>query len=388
MNWKSLTPLLLIVFVDILGMMMIIPLLPFFAMKLGASVFETGVITASYAAMQIIFSPILGRFSDRWGRKKLLIFSQFFLASGFFFLASANSVAFVFFARILSGIGAGNLSLVQAMISDTTTDENRTKAFGLFGAVFGLALTVGPAVSGALAKISWSVPIYSSFALSCISIVLSLLLLPNGLPSKGKGPALSAVVKKFFVQPLPRQCFLQFIFFFCSFAFLISGLGLIMETRFTNSQGEKYGPSEVGYLFGALGIIGILIQGFMLPRLEKMFGDKNLSSAGFLLTLLGYLGVGLSQNQMVFFLACTVFGVGNSLIRPTVTSRLTKSLHKSEEGLALGFSNSLQSLAQVLCPPLGAWFIQQQWIPQLGVLMAGLSLMGYFAGVKKYDSVA
>ncbi|WP_413943275.1 MFS transporter [Bdellovibrio sp. HCB-162] len=388
MNWKSLTPLLLIVFVDILGMMMIIPLLPFFAIKLGASVFETGIITASYAAMQIIFSPVLGRLSDRFGRKTLLLLSQFFLASGFFFLASAQTVGFVFFARILSGIGAGNLSLVQAMISDSTADENRTKAFGLFGAVFGLALTIGPAISGALAKINWSVPIYSSFALSCVSILLTTLLLPKGLPSKGKGPALGSVIKKFIIQPRPRQCFLQFIFFFCSFAFLISGLGLIMEMRFTNSHGEKYGPSEIGYLFGALGVIGIVIQGFMLPKLEKRFGDKNLSSTGFILTLLGYVGVGLSQNVFLFFVACGVFGIGNSLIRPTVTSRLTKSLHKSEEGLALGFSNSLQSLAQVLCPPLGAYFIQQQWVPQLGLLMAGLSLLGYFAGVKQYDSVA
>ncbi|WP_413568624.1 MFS transporter [Bdellovibrio sp. HCB117] len=384
----TLVPLFLVVFVDILGMMMIIPLLPFFAMKMGASVFETGLITAAYAVMQILFSPVLGRLSDRYGRKKLLLLSQVFLAAGFFLLASSSSVTMVFMARILSGVGAGNLSLVQAMIADSTREEERTRAFGLFGAIVGLGLTIGPALTGIFAKIDWTVPIYVSFSLACLSFLLCATLLPNKMPATVARKSIKETLRSFWKTTGTRQCYLQFLLFFCSFAFLVSGLGLIMESRFFTSEGRRYGPSEIGYLFGVLGVIGIVVQGLLLPRLEKTFGNHNLTLSGFLLTILGYLGVGFFHNVYFFFFACGLFGIGNSLIRPTITSRLTKSLHNSDEGIALGFSSSLQSFAHVICPPLGAFLIQHHWVPQLGVLMALLSLMGYVIGLRNQDTVS
>ena len=182
MRRSPLLPIFLIVFVDILGFTMIIPLLPFYAQSMGASDFVVGLLLSSYALCQLVAGPVLGKLSDRYGRKPLLIISQIGTLAGFILLALSKTLWLVFLARIIDGITAGNLSLAQAYISDVTLPEKRAQSFGIIGIAFGVGFTIGPGISGELARMGYIAPILAACALSFTSILCTTFLLPAKAP--------------------------------------------------------------------------------------------------------------------------------------------------------------------------------------------------------------
>ncbi len=189
MRRSPLLPIFLIVFVDILGFTMIIPLLPFYAQSMGASDFVVGLLLSSYAICQLIAGPVLGKLSDQYGRKPLLILSQIGTLIGFILLAASKTLWLVFLARIIDGITAGNLSLAQAYISDVTVPEKRAQSFGIIGIAFGVGFTIGPGISGELARFGYVAPILAACALSFTSILCTTFLLPAKPPlPEGLGP--------------------------------------------------------------------------------------------------------------------------------------------------------------------------------------------------------
>src|SRR5262245_22459201 len=179
---SPLFPIFLIVLVDVLGLTIILPLLPFYAESLGATPAVVGLIVSTYAACQLIAGPPLGHLSDRVGRRPVLLVSQMGTCVGFLILASAHVLWMVFLARIIDGLTAGNLTVAQAYISDVTEPENRAKSFGIIGIAFGLGFLVGPALSGYLAQFSHTYPILAAAALSFTSILCTYFLLPSVAP--------------------------------------------------------------------------------------------------------------------------------------------------------------------------------------------------------------
>jgi Arabinose efflux permease len=177
-----LLPIFLIVVVDILGMTLILPLLPFYAERYGATPQIVGLLIATYAFCQLIAGPMLGKLSDRYGRRPLLIVSQIGTFAGFLVLGWAKTLAWIFFSRFLDGITAGNLSLAQAYISDVTEPENRAKSFGIIGIAFGLGFLIGPALSGFLAQYNYAYPAWAAAALSFTSVLCTYFLLPQAIP--------------------------------------------------------------------------------------------------------------------------------------------------------------------------------------------------------------
>ena len=161
---KLFTPPLIIilvtVFIDLIGFGMVIPILPFYANEFAATPRDIGFLTAIYSWMQFFFSPILGRLSDRYGRRPVLLISILGSAIGYYMIGAAETLFLVFAGRIISGITGGNISTAQAYIADVTTRENRTKGMGLFGAMFGLGFVLGPALAGILSKYGVHVPFY------------------------------------------------------------------------------------------------------------------------------------------------------------------------------------------------------------------------------------
>lgn len=387
-NRSPLLPIFLIVLVDILGLTIILPLLPFYAEHLGANATIVGLLISSFAFCQLIAGPILGRLSDHMGRKPLLIVSQIGTLIGFLILAASNSLWLVFLSRIIDGLTAGNLSLAQAYIADVTTPENRAKSFGVIGIAFGIGFLVGPGVSGYLSQFGYAYPILAAAALSATSILCTATLLPKAEPhlddgSGGPGGRRLSVLNwnsyaEYFVRPGLGRLLWQFFCFAFSFSFFISGFALYANQRY-QIDGRPFGPREVGYVFAFVGLLGILLQGILMGRLVKWLGERTLVWTGFLSNCIGYTALGWTQTIGQLLSASVVNSYGNGVLRPAVTSLITQKVGKREQGVVLGLTQSLTSVSSIIAPVIAGSLIDRHhltwWAASTGVIaLAGLAI--------------
>jgi multidrug resistance protein len=316
--------------VDVLGLTLMIPLLPFYAESMGASPAQVGWLIGIYAACQLVSGPLLGRMSDSTGRKPLLIVSQLGTCAGFIVTAFAPNLWVLFIARAIDGMTAGNLSLAQAYISDVTKPEERARAFGLIGIAFGLGFLVGPAISGALARFDYRLPIFAAAALSALSVLTTWLLLPAVQPGgAGGGPAPTRRLTLFewrayavyFQEPRLSSKLWQFLLFSLGFSIFVAGMPLFAERRLT-WNGQPFGPEQVGYVWALAGLFGLIWQGPALGRLVKAFGELRLNRAGFAGYVGGYTILAFCTSVPWLVLATAVMSMG-SLVRPALTSLIT-----------------------------------------------------------------
>jgi MFS family permease len=388
-SWKLVrSPLLaifLIVAVDVLGLTIMIPLLPFYAEKMGASPTEVGWLIGIYAACQLFSGPLLGRLSDHTGRKPLLLVSQAGTFAGFMITAFAPSLWVLFLARAIDGCTAGNLSLAQAYISDVTKPEDRAKSFGIIGIAFGLGFLIGPAISGLLAKFDYRYPIFAAAALSATSILTTYVLLPAVTPA-GAGKGVSGPGGKrlslvqwgayvaYFRQPALAPKLWQFLSFTFAFSMFIAGMPLVLERRLTWA-GKPFGPEQVGYTWAFAGLVGILLQGPALGRLVKRFGERALNRTGFMSYACGYAILAFCHSIPMLALATVVSTIGG-LVRPTLTSLITQATPREEQGVVLGLTQSLNSVSMIVAPPLGGLLIERGWLTAWGLAASGVAVIG------------
>lgn len=372
--------------VDILGLTIMIPLLPFYAEKLGASPSQVGWLVSVYALCQLFSGPLLGRLSDHTGRKPLLIVSQIGTLIGFLVTAWAGTLWVVFLGRVIDGATAGNLSLAQAYISDVTKPEERAKSFGIIGIAFGLGFLIGPAVSGFLSTYDYRYPIYAAALMSFTSILATTFLLPSASSVQPKqdersgpgGRRLSLVAwgayARYFKQPGLGNLLFQFLTFTFSFAMFVSALPLFVERRLT-WHGRPFGPEQTGYAWAYAGFMGIFLQGPALGRLVKRFGESALTRTGFAAYGIGYvlLAFCYSVPWLVVSMTALVFG---GLVRPTLTSSITQRTARDQQGVVLGLTQSLNSISQIVAPPLAGWMIQRNLLTGWGLVIAAVSLAG------------
>ena len=380
---SPLLPIFLIVCVDVLGLTLILPLLPFYAERLGASPTVVGLIVSTYALCQLIGGPMLGRMSDRMGRRPLLLVSQVGTLFGFLVLAFANQLWLVFLSRIIDGLTAGNLSLAQAYISDVTRPEERAKSFALIGIAFGMGFLVGPGVSGYLAGYSYQLPIFAAAGLSFTSILCTYFLLPSHAPHTDEKTQRKFTVLEwgryieYFKRPGLAPLLWQFFVFTFAFALFMSGFPLFAERRFF-WNGAPFGPKQVGYLYAYIGFLGIILQGGLIGRLVKTFGEEKLVRAGFFCSVLGLPILGFTYGIPVLLLVLALFGLGGGALRPALTSLVTQKAERSEQGTVLGLTQSLMSLSQITAPFLAGVLIDKHWLAAWALVGAGVSAAGLF----------
>ncbi len=397
---RALFPIFLIVLVDVFGFTLVIPLLSIYAESptFRATPLEATLLVSTYAVCQLIAGPFLGRLSDRLGRKPILLVSQLGTLIGFIVMARAHALWMLYLARVIDGITAGNLTIAQAYISDNTRPADRAKSFALIGIAFGLGFFLGPAVTGKLSDYGLTAPIYLAAAMSATSILCTLFLLPGGKPSgvghEGAGAAndapeapggkrLSVFDWGAYVQYLRRPAltslFLQFFCFSFGFSTFTSCFALFAERRFT-WNGHAFGPHEVGYLFGFTGFLGIILQGGLIGRLVKKFGEAALARAGFLSVFVaqGVLGFIHSVPPLLVVAALSSFGTG--VLRPTITSLITRNVGRHEQGVVLGFNQSLNSVAQITAPMLGGFLIASGQLTIWAWVGALAGLVGFVLG--------
>jgi DHA1 family tetracycline resistance protein-like MFS transporter len=381
MKNSPLLPIFLIVAVDVLGITIILPLLPFYSESLGASPFVIGTIVSVYGLCQFIAGPILGKASDRFGRKPILMISQLGTFAGFILLALSRSLVLVFLARIIDGLTAGNISVAQAYISDNTEPKDRTRAFGIVGASFGLGFLIGPAISGVLSKYGNQTPIWAAAGLSALSILATLTLLPNGVkPPQGarrnKGFLPFKDIKEFSRDPVVAQLLMQFMAFSFAFSMFVSGLALFCAARF-HWRGHSFGAAEVGYVFTYSGAINLTVQLFLMKVLAKKWGDAKIVMIGFLLMAIGYGALsGVSSVSLLLFYL-TFNNLGAAVLRPALTSQISQNVGREHQGTVLGVNQSLQSIAVIIAPLFSGLFIDRGYLGLWALACSGVAAIGF-----------
>ncbi len=384
MHKSPLLPIFLIVSVDVLGLTIILPLLPFYAEKFGASPAVVGLLVSTYAFCQLISGPMLGRWSDHMGRRPLLLVSQLGTFIGFLILAYANALWLIFLSRVIDGLTAGNLSLAQAYISDVTKPEDRAKSFALIGIAFGVGFLIGPGISGFLAQFSYQYPIFAAAALSATSILSTYFLLPCGAPAASDG----ATPRKFtlfdwgnyvryFREPGLAPLLWQFFAFTLAFSMFMTGFPLFAERRYV-WEGHAFGPKEVGYVYAYLGLLGVILQGGLIGKLVKVFGELTLVRAGFFCGLAGLAALGFTYSFPLLLIVTAVASSGMGAVRPALTSLITQKAARSEQGVVLGLTQSLNSISAIIAPAVGGVLIDHSLLTAWALVAAAISGVALF----------
>jgi len=351
---KGRSPLVIIfitVFIDLVGFGIVIPVLPLYAKNFHASDAVIGLLLGSYSGMQFFFAPILGRMSDKYGRRPVLLFSILGTSLGFLVMGLANTLWLLFVARIIDGATGGNISTAQAYIADVTPPEKRSSGMGLIGAAFGLGFIFGPALGGVLSRISLAAPFLFAAGLAAANAIALFFLLPESLAHEHRTKAGGrAPIRQVFREAGSWQLgaiIATYFFGTVAFALLTATYPLFTEGRLNLDALHN------GYIFAYLGLIGAIIQGGFIGRLNKLFGEKTLAVTGTLVLAISMFALPSSMSVVRLVLISTGIAVGNSLVTPTLNAMLSKSVGASWQGRALGVMQSAASLARILGPVLG-----------------------------------
>ena len=339
----------LTVFIDLIGFGIVIPILPLYAKHFGASESVNGLLVGAYSAMQFLFSPVLGKISDRVGRRPVLLVSLLGTCVGFAIMGFAGSLLWLFIARIIDGISGGNISTAQSYIADITTPEERTKAMGLIGAAFGLGFVLGPAIGGLLsAWVSNSAPFLFASALALINAILVFIRLPESLsPEHRVQPEDRAPISEVFKHGWHLPALMASYFFsIAGFAMMTTNYALFTQERF------HYNQAQNGYVFAFIGIIGALVQGGLLRRLVKTQSEKSLAIVGVALLILGMAFLPTVTTLTTLLIATATIGIGNSFVTPTLNGLASRSAERTWQGRVIGLMQSAGSLARWLAPML------------------------------------
>jgi DHA1 family tetracycline resistance protein-like MFS transporter len=354
---KPIAIIFITVFIDLIGFGIVIPALPFYVEGelFRATPFEIGMLFASYSAMQFVFAPILGGLSDKYGRRPILFFSLLGSSIGYLFIGFATALWMVFLGRIVAGITGGNISTAQAYIADVTTRENRAKGMGLFGAAFGLGFIFGPAIGGILSRWGIHVPFLFAAVLTTANAIALYFILPESLKEEDRekdGKRRNRFAELFESLKDSRFSILTGLYFLLVTAFSIMTATFALYTLFRFG----YDAEANGYLFAYIGILAVIMQGFLFGKLAKRFGEAWLVVFGtFVLIgaffIVPYVGPDYG-GLPALLVGIAFFSLGNSLSSPALTSLASKVASEKEQGKALGVMQSGASLARAIGPAI------------------------------------
>jgi DHA1 family tetracycline resistance protein-like MFS transporter len=351
MKRSPLASILSIVFIDLIGFGMIIPILPLYAQRFQATEWQIGILLASYSFMQFLASPVLGWLSDRYGRKPVLLCSLVGSAAGYLLMANAASLGMLFAARILAGIAGASVGTASAYIADITPPQDRSKRIGLIGAAFGIGFVLGPAIGGILSHFSVIAPFWFAAILSVLNAILMWIVLPEPErhTARQKGP-----LKDTFEQAGSWRLGVITVTYFIAiagFAIVTVIYPQVSHRRFELDQ------SQISYIFVMMGLIGAAIQGGGIGRLAKRFGDANLAITGFALMAASMMLMPFASSVPIFLLFSVGLAIGNSLSQPTVNAMASKGASAALQGRVLGVVQSAGSLGRVFGPVIAGFLL-------------------------------
>lgn len=348
---KNLVVISLIAIVNALGYGIIIPILYTYSQKYGLTDFQNGLLFSAFSLAQFISTPIIGRMSDKYGRRPLLIFSLAGTALSFLIMAFAPSALWLFVARILDGITAGNLPVAQAVISDSTDAKNRAKGFGIIGASFGFGFIFGPLISALTLPYGTSTPFIIAAIVTFISVILTAVILPETNTHMGQVHAGrlfdfkrlfqaafdKAIGDTLLISLLYTLAFAIFIYGFQPFSTKVLGLD----------------ATQISWIFTAVGIMGVITQVVVIPKLSRLFSEKKILVFALITAVFTQLSMFLTRNSVFFLIIVIINALTNGLVMPMVTTLLSKEVDAKSQGSIMGLNASYQSIGFIMGPIIG-----------------------------------
>lgn len=379
-NRKNLFILSFTLIVVTLGFGVVIPIIPFYMESLGAGGTELGLLVASYAVMRLICAPIWGSVSDRVGRKPIMMIGILGYGITMVLFGLATQLWMLFAARILSGILSSATSpTTMAYIGDSTSEEDRGGGMGILGAAVGLGTIFGPALGGLLAGNSLSIPFFIAGGMSVLALILTWILLPESLPAESRQPA----EKKIPIPELrswwqalfsPIGILLVLVFIMtCGLMIFYGIFGLYALERF------GYGPEEVGIVFMVVGLVSAITQGVVTGPLTKRWGESPLIKIGMLGAAVSLVLLALADNYWSLLITIGLFVFMTAILTPAISS-LTSKRAETQQGMAMGLSNSFMSLGRI-AGPLWAGFALDLSLVLPFISGAVVMLIGFIASV-------
>jgi multidrug resistance protein len=351
----NLPPLIIVfvtVFIDLLGFGIIIPLLPFYAETFGATAFTVGLLATSFSLMQFIFAPIWGRVSDRVGRRPIILLGLIGSCLSYFGFGMASTLTALFAARIFAGIAGANIPTAQAVVADLTTPENRAKGMGLVGAAFGLGFIFGPAIGGFLSRYGYSVPAFFASGLSLANFAAAWFLLPETLKLEhraieraGRIDALRSALAR---PHLPLLLVIGFLIV-AAFSAFESTFALFAERTY------GFGAATIGYVFAFVGIVLVIVQGFLVGKVVKRIGEHHIVPASLAIVAMGLLMIPATRSVAALLVANGVMAMGMGFNNPSLMSLISRYSAAEDQGGVMGLTQSLNSLARIIGPLWGGF---------------------------------
>jgi MFS transporter, DHA1 family, tetracycline resistance protein len=358
---KDYLTLFLIKVTEVLGFSLILPFLPFYAQELGANPLQISFILAVFSFFQFFMSPVMGKLSDIYGRKPLLLFSQLMTAISFLVFGLANSVWILILSRIIDGLFGSNFVIAQAYLSDISSKEDRTVAMGISGMAFGFGFLVGPALGGFLAeRFSYSLPAFLAAGLSGLTMLMTVFLLKETVKRKALNKAqlkvFSEIFKfkdfiKYFKNQKLRDLFLIMFLFLSTQVILTSNIAIYSDKKFgMNAQ-------DMGLVLTGIGLVSIVMQGGLLNQLIKRFRESNLFYFSFFSIFSSFLLLLIVNQKKLFFLPMMLVAIGWGLFRPIILGNISRQASEKEQGATLGVASSLGSISQIIGPIIGGFIL-------------------------------
>lgn len=400
MNRSRLLTIFFVVFVDMLGFSLILPLLPYYAESYGASAFLVGLLVASYAAAQLIGAPVLGRLSDRYGRRPILLFSVAGTFAGFLLLGFADPIGqslagllspvlaksfiigILFFSRILDGLTGGNITVAQAYIADISDEQNRAKSMGIIGAAFGLGFIIGPATGGLLSRWGFNLPAFTAAAVSFTNLLLIYFLLPESLSGERRESAQARQKPPFTLKALtdalkrPGIGPLLHIRFFYGLAF-----AMFQSVFALFAQAIGFSSQTTGYILAYVGILSVITQVGLIGPLTRRFRENVLIITGVWLMSFALLAWSFTSSLIPLLLVMLPMALSGGVLNTVLQSAISKSVDREEVGGMLGISSSLEAFTRVIAPTVGGFLLEKlgTWSPGVfsALLMAWVVIFTY-----------
>jgi MFS transporter, DHA1 family, tetracycline resistance protein len=354
MKDKRMWIIFLIIFINMLGFGIILPLLPYYVESFGAGPVTIGLIAASYSLFQLLSAPILGELSDKFGRRPVLLFSIGGTALSFALMGLAKSIPVLFLARIIDGASGGNISTAQAYIADITTKENRTQGMGVMMAGMSLGIILGPAAGGLLSQYGYSVPAYVAGVVALVATILTFFFLPESI--KRDVVLETKKRRKFFSLSDFRDALTHpEVGLFLSISFMMMLAFSLLQGTFAlfTEHSLHLSIKTNGYIFAYLGFIGITMQMFFLKKLLKLVSENKIVFSSIILLAAAMALITFSQNLVILFIAVTLLALANSVSGPVLAGLISKKTPDNEQGNIAGMNQSVGGMARLIGPILG-----------------------------------